>query len=53
MFSYEDAAFLHETLIDGLSHVDYLWIIEIFLSAVWSLLTAPIHCRESIGEQVM
>ncbi len=34
--------------------VDYLWIIVMFLSAVWTLiLTAPIHCRWSIGEQVM
>ncbi len=33
--------------------VDYLWIIVMFLSAVWTLiLTAPIHCRGSIGEQV-
>ncbi len=40
-------------LIDG-SHVDYLWIIVMFLSAVWTLiLTAPIHCRGSIGEQMM
>ncbi len=31
-----------------------LWIIVMFLSAVWTLiLTAPIHCRGSIGEQVM
>ncbi len=31
-----------------------VWIIVIFLSAVWTLiLTAPIHCRASIGEQVM
>ncbi len=29
------------------SHVDYLWIIVIFLSAVLTLiLTAPIHSRE-------
>ncbi len=36
------------------SGVDYLWIIVMFLSAVWTLiLTAPIHCRASIGEQVM
>ncbi len=36
------------------SGVDYLWIIVMFLSAVWTLiLTAPIHCRGSIGEQVM
>ncbi len=34
--------------------MDYLWIIVMFLSAVWTLiLTAPIHCRASIGEQVM
>ncbi len=42
---------------DGLmdwSGVDYLWIIVIFLSAVWTLiLTAPIHCRASIDETVM
>ncbi len=38
-------------LTDGL---DYLWIIVMFLSAVWTLiLTAPIHCRGFIGEQVM
>ncbi len=29
-----------------------VWIIVVFLSAVWTLiLTAPIHCRGSIGEQ--
>ncbi len=29
-----------------------MWIIVMFLSAVWALiLTAPIHCRTSIGEQ--
>ncbi len=34
--------------------MDYLWIIVMFLAAVWTLiLTAPIHCRGSIGEQVM
>ncbi len=36
----------HKTLIDGLdwSVLDYLWIIVMFLSAVWTLiLTAPIH----------
>ncbi len=33
------------------SGVDYLWIIVMFLSAVWTLiLTAPIHYRASIGE---
>ncbi len=31
-----------------------VWIIVVFLSAVWTLiLTAPIHCRGAIGEQVM
>ncbi len=37
------------------SNVDYFMrIIMMFLSAVWTLiLTAPIHCRGSIGEQVM
>ncbi len=36
------------------SGVDYLWIIVMFLSAVWTLiLTAPIHCRGFTGEQVM
>ncbi len=31
-----------------------VWIIVMFLSAVWTLiLTAPIHCRGSTGEQVM
>ncbi len=36
------------------SGVDCLWIIVMFLSAVWILiLTAPIHCRGSIGEQVI
>ncbi len=34
--------------------MDYLWIIVMYLSAVWTLiLTAPIHCRGSTGEQVM
>ncbi len=34
--------------------LNYLWIIVMYLSAVWTLiLTAPIHCRGSIGEQVM
>ncbi len=31
-----------------------MWIIVMFLSSVWTLiLTAPIHCRGSIDEQVM
>ncbi len=34
--------------------VVWSWIIEVFLSAVWIfILTAPIHCRGYIGEQVM
>ncbi len=34
--------------------MDYLWIVVMFLSAVWTpVLTAPIHCREFNGEQVM
>ncbi len=34
--------------------VDYFWIIVMFLSAVWTLiLTAHIHCRGSIGDQVI
>ncbi len=36
------------------SGVDYLWIIVMFFSAVWTLvLTAPIHCRASIAETLM
>ncbi len=36
------------------SHMDYLWIIVMFLSAVWTpILMAPIHCKGSISEQVM
>ncbi len=38
----------------NLSAVDYLWIILMLLSSVSTLiLTAPIHCRGSAGEQVM
>ncbi len=34
--------------------MDDLWIIVMFLSAVWTLiLTAPIHCRASIAETLM
>ncbi len=36
------------------SYVDFLWIIVMFLSAVWTLiLTAPIHCRDSVVDQGM
>ncbi len=35
------------------NRVDHLWIIVLFLSAVWSLiLMAAITCEWSIGEQV-
>ncbi len=45
---------LHKILIDGLEWCGLLVIIVMFLSAVWTLiLTAPIHCRGSTGEQVM
>ncbi len=38
-------------LIDGL---EWCGLLVMFLSAVWTLiLTAPIHCRGSIAEQVM
>ncbi len=41
-------------LFTSLESCYYLWIIVMFLSAVWTfILTAPIHCRGSIGEQVM
>ncbi len=48
--SYKTCNFLlHKTLIDGV-----VWIIVMFLSVVWTLiLTAPIHCRASIAEQVI
>ncbi len=40
--------------VNGWTRVDYLWNIVMFLSAIWTLiLTAPIHCRGSIEEQVM
>ncbi len=52
---YKHAAFcftMHSFL--DWHRVDYFWIIVMFLSAVWTLiLTAPIHCRGSTGEQVM
>ncbi len=50
--SYKNTAFTSQD-VDWWT-VDYLWIIVMFLSAVWILnLTAPIHCRGSTGEQVM
>ncbi len=42
--------FLHMVLIDWTGVV---WINVMFLSAVWTvILTAPIHCRSFINEQV-
>ncbi len=54
MMDYKHATFgLRHYLMDW-SAVDYLWIIVMILSAVWTLiLTAPIQCRGSIAEQVM
>ncbi len=50
--SYKHAAF-HFT-INKLMDWSGVWIIVMFLLAVLTLiLTAPIHCRGSIGEQVM
>ncbi len=41
---------LHKTLTDGL---EWCGLLVMFLSVVWTLiLTAPIHCRGSIAEQM-
>ncbi len=46
--------YLFMSLIDGLELCGLLVDYSDVLSAVWTLiLTAPIHCRGSIGEQVM
>ncbi len=51
--SYKRIFLLQRTSIDELK-LDYLWIIVIFLSVVWTLiLTAPIHWRGCIVEQGM
>ncbi len=45
---------LEKCSITSLAHQWIQWNIVMFLSAVWTLiLTAPIHCRASIGEQMM
>ncbi len=50
----QNVLFLTNTQLLVSQDVSYLWIIVMFLSAVWTLiLTAPIHCRGSIGEQMM
>ncbi len=49
LFIANTQLFTSQTLADGV-----VWIIVMFLSAVWTpILTAPIHCRASIGEQIM
>ncbi len=55
MLWIDDLNILIKDLFNANIHeVDYLWITVMFLSAVWTLiLTAPIHCRGSIGEQEM
>ncbi len=46
--------FASQDINDGLQSCRLLGIIVMFLSAVWTLiLTAPIHYRRSIGEQMM
>ncbi len=48
---YKHSFSLHKMLTDGL---EWCRLLVMFLSAVWTLiLTAPIHCRASNGEQVM
>ncbi len=50
---FKQTDFTRHQLLDW-NHVDYLWIFVMFLSDVWTLiLTAPIHYKGSIGEQVM
>ncbi len=50
---FKQADFTRHQLLSW-NHVDYLWIIVMFLSDGWTLiLTAPIHYKWSIGEQVM
>ncbi len=45
--------YLFLTNMQFVDYLHYLWMIVMFLSAVWTLiLTAPIHCRASIAEQV-
>ncbi len=35
-------------------YLHYMWIIVLLLSAVWTLiLTAPIHCKGSVGEKAI
>ncbi len=51
---YKHSFSLHKMLTNELQSCGLLWIIVMFVSAVWALiLTAPIHCRGSIGEQEM
>ncbi len=46
--------FVSYTLVKKNRWTGVVWIIVMFLSVVWTqILTAPIHCRGSIAEQVM
>ncbi len=46
--------FTSQILTDGLELCGFLWIIVMYLSAVWTLiLKAPIHCIGSTGEQIL
>ncbi len=48
--------FITNTQLHRMLIVDQSWggLLVMFLSAVWTLiLMAPIHCRRSVGEQVM
>ncbi len=55
MMNLETCSFsLHKMLIYGQVWCGLFVIIVMFLLIVWTLiLTAPIHCRASIGDQVM
>ncbi len=48
LFNTNKQLFTSQTLADGV-----VWIIVMFLSAVWTPILAPIHCRGSIGEQIL
>ncbi len=49
-----EGLFLTNTVFHFTGWTGVVWIIVMFLSAVWTLiLTAPIHCRGSISDQIM
>ncbi len=49
LFITNTQLFTSQTLADGVVWCGLL----LFLSAVWTLILAPIHCRAYIGEQIM